>query len=204
MSIKPIAPLSKEKPEVSAPVETAPIAEINTSANPLSTEALLTLIASMQQQLVASQKAAAESNAALANAILETTKPREYIKTAKELAAEANQKLFEQTEKELARRQKATKAYEQKLCDHIAGGKGEIRDVHQRTCILWHRTDAQVDIGICMECGRLFHPEDPLDDQNHDYTYWRRKGSINKASSAGVRQFMNPLQAQHDSFLRDS
>jgi hypothetical protein len=158
----------------------------------------------MQRQLVASQKSAAESNAALANAILETTKPREYIPTAKELAAQANEKMIKNLEVELARRQKATKAYEQKMCDHIAGGMGETKDVHQRTSILWHRTDAQTDIGICTECQRMFHPEDPIDHLGHDYTYWRRKGSFNRVSAAGFRQFMDPLKAQHDSFLRDS
>jgi len=193
MSLKALKPVSPE-----TPAEIAPITEaIDTSAKPLSTDALLQLIATLTQQN-------AESNAALANAILKTTEPREVIKTKEQLAREANDKMFLEQAKELNRRQKATKNLEQEQCDHIAGGLGETKDVHQRTSIVWHRTDAQVDIGICTTCGRRFHPEDKPDRQGHDYTYWRRKGSFNRISAAGVRQFLNPLQAQHDSYLRDS
>ena len=177
---------------------------MNSSATPISTDGLLTLIASMQQQLLESQEAARAANENLAKAILKTTEPREEIKTKKQLAEEANQKMFEEQSKEQRRRQLETKKYEQEVCDHLAGGLGEVKDVHQRTSIIWHRTDAQVDVGICTTCGRIFHPEDPLDKQGRDYSYWRRKGSFNKISAAGVRQFMDPKKAQHDSFLRDS
>lgn len=198
MSIKALKPISPET-EVPTAVETAPIvgAAVDTSKQPLSVDALLQLIATLTQQN-------AESNAALANAILETTKPREIVKTKQQLASEENDKMFWEQSKELSRRQKETKQREQTLCDHIAGSLGETKDVHQRTSIVWHRTDAQVDIGICTTCGRLFHPEDKVDSQGHDYGYWRRRGSFNRISAAGVRQFINPLKAQHDSFLRDS
>jgi hypothetical protein len=200
MSIKPIKPKSDSPEEsVSANVETPPVIEtaVDTSAKPLSTEQLLQIIVSLQQDN-------AKANAALANAILETTKPREVLKTKEQLAREANDKIFEEQAKETRRRQRQTKQTEQEQCDHIAGSLGETRDVHQRTSIVWHRTDAQVDIGICSTCHRLFHPEDPVDAQGHNYSYWRRKGSFNRISAAGVRQFMDPLRAQHDSFLRDS
>ena len=199
MSLKALKPLSPETP-VSANVETPDSTEliqgIDTSAKPLTTEQLLSIIVSLQQDN-------AKANAALANAILETTKPREVIKTKDQLAREANDKMFLEQSKELSRRQKQTKQLEQAQCDHIAGSLGETRDVHQRTSIVWHRTDAQVDVGVCTTCGRLFHPEDPTDAQGHNYSYWRRKGSFNRISAAGVRQFMDPLKAQHDSFLRD-
>jgi hypothetical protein len=200
MSIKPIKPKSDSPEEpVSANVEIPPVVEtaVDTSAKPLSTEQLLQIIVSLQQDN-------AKANAALANAILETTKPREVLKTKEQLAREANDKIFEEQAKETRRRQRQTKQTEQEQCDHIAGSLGETRDVHQRTSIVWHRTDAQVDIGICSTCQRLFHPEDPVDAQGHNYSYWRRKGSFNRISAAGVRQFMDPLRAQHDSFLRDS
>jgi len=176
---------------------------VDTSANPISSEGLLTLIATMKQQLLESQKAAAEANEKLAAAILKTTEPREVIKTKEELAREANEKMFLEQAAETRRRQRATRKLQEEWCEHIAGGLGETKDVHGRTSIVWHRTDAQVDIGICATCGRQFHPEDPVDKQGHDYTYWRRKGSFNKISRAGDRQFMDPLKAQHDSFLRD-
>jgi hypothetical protein len=199
MSIKPIKPLSPETP-VSTNVEPAPSVEtltLDTSKQPLTTDQLLAIIVGLQQEN-------AKANKALADAIIETTKPREVIKTKDQLAREANDRMFLEQAKELSKRQKETKKLEQTLCDHIAGSLGETKDVHQRTSIVWHRTDAQVDIGICTTCGRQFHPEDPADDQGHTYTYWRRKGSFNRISAAGTRQFLDPLKAQHDSFLRDS
>ena len=200
MSLKALKPLSSETP-VSANVETTESTEliqgIDTSAKPLTVEQLLSVIVSLQQDN-------AKANAALANAILETTKPREVIKTKEQAAREANDRMFLEQAKELQKRQRETKNLEQELCDHIAGALGETKDVHQRTSIVWHRTDAQVDIGICTTCGRQFHPEDKVDKQGHDYRYWRRKGSFNRISAAGVRQFMDPLKAQHDSYLRDS
>lgn len=199
MSLKAIKPVSPET-SASANVETSDSTEliqgIDTSAKPLTTDQLLAIIVSLQQEN-------AKANAALANAILETTKPREVIKTKEQLAQEENNRRFLEQSKELQKRQRETKSLEQELCDHIAGSLGETKDVHQRTSIVWHRTDAQVDIGICTTCGRRFHPEDKLDKQGHDYRYWRKKGSFNLISSAGVRQFMDPLKAQHDSYLRD-
>jgi len=199
MSLKAIKPISPET-SASAPVETPDSTEliqgIDTSAKPLTSEQLLAIIVSLQQDN-------AKANKALADAILETTKPREVIKTREQIAREANDKMFLEQAKELQKRQKQTKALEQDLCEHIAGSLGETKDVHQRTSIVWHRTDAQVDIGICTTCGRQFHPEDKLDNQGRDYRYWRRKGSFNRISAAGVRQFMDPLKAQHDSYLRD-
>jgi hypothetical protein len=202
MSLKAIKPIKSDSPEtpVSTVAEITPTAEnvgIDTSAKPLSVEQLLSIIVSLQQDN-------AKANKALADAIIETTKPREVVKTKEQIAQEANAKMFLEQSRELTKRQKDTKNLEQELCDHIAGSLGETKDVHQRTSIVWHRTDAQVDIGICTTCGRQFHPEDPLDKQGHDYRYWRRKGSFNRISAAGVRQFMDPLKAQHDSFLRDS
>jgi uncharacterized protein with PIN domain len=199
MSLKAIKPLSPET-SVSANAETPDTTElvqgIDTSAKPLTAEQLLSVIVSLQQDN-------AKANAALANAILETTKPREVIKTKEQAAREANDKMFLEQARELQKRQRETRKLEQNLCEHIAGSLGETKDVHQRTSIVWHRTDAQVDIGICTTCGRQFHPEDKLDEQGRDYRYWRRKGSFNRISAAGVRQFMDPLKAQHDSYLRD-
>ncbi len=196
-ALKPISPESSVSANVETPDSTELIQGIDTSSKPLTSEQLLAIIVSLQQDN-------AKANAALANAILETTKPREIIKTREQIAREANDKMFLEQAKELQKRQKETKHLEQDQCEHIAGSLGETKDVHQRTSIVWHRTDAQVDIGICTTCGRQFHPEDKLDNQGRNYSYWRRKGSFNRISAAGVRQFMDPLKAQHDSYLRDS
>lgn len=199
MSLKATKSLSSET-TASAVAEISDSTEliqgIDTSAKPLTSEQLLAIIVSLQQEN-------AKANKALADAILETTKPREIIKTKAQLAQEENNRMFLEQAKELQKRQRETKQLEEDLCEHIAGSLGETKDVHQRTSIVWHRTDAQVDIGVCTTCGRKFHPEDKPDKQGRDYRYWRRKGSFNRISAAGVRQFMDPLKAQHDSYLRD-
>jgi hypothetical protein len=200
MTLKAYKPVSKEEP-VSAPVETAPTAEntgIDTSAHPLTTDQLLAIIVSLQQDNT-------KANAALANAILETTKPREVLKTAKELANEANDELFKKNEKEYRERERAANKYNQANCDHIAGGNqlSEQRDIAGRTSIVWHRTDTGADVGICTNCGRQFHPLDEADEQGHSYVYWRKKPSFNKLSESGNRQFANPSKAIADAYLRD-
>jgi len=180
--------------------------QFNSSATPISTDALLTLIASMQQQLLASQTAAAEANAKLAEAILETTKPREVLKSKADLAKEANDRQFDENAKELRRRQCANLLYNQDNCDHIAGCNelSEQRDIAGRTSIIWHRNDVSVDIGICTNCGRHFHPVDPVDSRGNSYTYWRKKPSFNKLSAAGQRTMQNPQKAMEESYLHDS
>ena len=207
MTIKAIKPFEKET--VSAPVENTSSTEtpnqFNSSASPISTDALLTLIASMQQQLLASQQAAVEANAKLAEAILETTKPREVLKSKSELAKEANEKKIDEAAKELKRRQRANLLYNQDNCDHIAGCNelSEQRDIAGRTSIIWHRNDVGVDIGICTNCQRIFHPTDTVDSRGNSYTYWRKKPSFNKLSAAGHRTMQNPQQAMDESYLHD-
>jgi hypothetical protein len=200
MTLKALKPLPSEAP-VSAVAESTSATEttFDTSKQPLSTEQLLSIIVSLQQDN-------AKANAALANAILETTKPREHVKTLKEIANEANDELFKQNERIHRERTKVLTKSSQDNCDHIAGGSqlSEQRDIAGRTSIVWHRTDASVDVGICQVCGRLFHPLDPPDVHGNTYNYWRRKPSFNKLSTAGTRQYLNPTKAAEDSFLRDS
>lgn len=191
-------------PNISANAENE--TEVNSSVNPISTDALLTLIASMQNQLLESQKAAAEANEKLAAAILETTKPREVLKTREQIAKESNDKLFDDQAKELKRRQRANLIYEQNTCEHIAGCNelSEERDVRGRSSILWHQTDAQVTVGICTNCQRIFRPSDQTDNKGNNYDFYRRKPSINRLSKAGFRQFKDPSKAEIDSYLQDS
>jgi hypothetical protein len=196
MSIKPIKPLSTD---VENQVVTETPEEINTSETPLSTTDLLKIIADLSRQNT-------EANKQLAAAIIKTTEPREYKKTTKELAEEANNKLFDERAKELSRRQKLTVKLEQDACDHIAGGSqlSEQRDIAGRTSIIWHRNDVGVDIGLCTVCQRPFRPSDQPDEQGHTYAYWRKKPSFNKLSAAGFRTILNPVQAQAESYLHDS
>lgn len=199
MSIKALKPLSTEDEN---PVST----EITESPAPLSTDDLLRLIVTLQQQTTEAQKQAASANAALAAAIVKTTEPREYVKTAKELAAEQNDDLFKNNEKILEARKKANIKYAQSLCDHVAGCSdlSEQRDIAGRTSIVWHKNDVSVDIGVCTVCQRIFRPSDELDEQGHNYVYWRKKPSFNKLSMAGTRTIMDPVRAQSESYLHDS
>ena len=203
-------PKNNPSPEtpISANAETAPNAELvafNSSASPITTEGLLSLIASMSQQLLASQQTAALANERLAAAILKTTEPKEVLKTRQQLAQEENDKLFDANAKELRRRQLLNKTAVENDCVHIAGCSqlSEQKDIAGRTAIVWHRTDAQYDVGICTVCGRQFHPDDPLDALGHTYNFWRKQPSFNKLSAAGYRQFENPGKARVDSYLRD-
>ena len=197
MSIKALRPLSSEEP-VSAVAENAQTPELDTSINPLSTTELLKLVASMQQQLLASQEAAAKSNAALANAILETTKPREEFKTKKQLAEEENDRQFLKQQKELQRRQKENIKTQQSYCDHVAGGLGAEKDLRGRLSIVWHRNDLRVDVGICTVCQKIFRPGE------EDYLRFRNKKSINLLSAAGDHWVEDFNEAQKKSFLQDS
>lgn len=206
MSLKALKPISPESP-VSAETESSPITETASAPiQPLSSTDLLTLIASMQQQLLASQQQAAESQKALAAAILETTKPREHVKTVKEVAAEQNEALFKKNEKDLEIRKKSGIKYSQDNCDHIGGCNplSDERDIRGRTSILWHRTDAGVEVGICLVCQRFFRPSDEPDGQKHDYWYWRKKPSMCRPSASGTRIFMDPARAAEESYLHDS
>ena len=195
MTLKALKPISTETP-VSTEAETAPIAE---NPAPVTTADLLSLIATLTKQN-------AEANEKLAAAIIKTTEPRPVVKTPKELAQEQNQELFDRNAKIQAKRLKDAIAYEQNNCEHIAGSSrlSEEHDLRGRTAILWHTTDVGVDVGICLVCQKFFRPTDKPDAQGHDYTYWRKKPSMCKISRAGARTFLNPLQAQDESYLHDS
>ena len=77
MSMKAIKPLSTEENE--------PVVETQEAVSPapLTTDQLLALLVTLQQQTAEAQKQAAEANKALAAAIVKTTEPREVIKTTK-------------------------------------------------------------------------------------------------------------------------
>jgi vancomycin resistance protein YoaR len=192
MSIKPIKPLSADAEN---PVSTETQAPV-----PLSTDQLLALIVTLQQQTAQAQKEASAANQALAAAIIKTTEPREYVKSQKEIAEDANNKLFDERAKELAKRQKETQKAEQDSCDHIAGGSplSEQRDIAGRTSIIWHRNDVNVDVGICTVCQRIFRPG------QSDYASWRKKPSFNKLSASGYRSVLDPVRAREESYLHDN
>ena len=204
MSIKGIPVSTTPAAVLEAPAENPE--KYNSSLSPISTDALLTLIASMQQQLLTSQQNAAEANAQLAAAILKTTEPREIIKSKKDLAKEANDKMFDEQAREMAKRQKENITQVRDNCVHIAGCSelSEQRDIAGRTSIIWHRNDAQVDVGICSVCQRIFHPDDKVDSTGRSYQFWRKQPSFNKISASGFRSFMDPNKARSESYLHDS
>jgi hypothetical protein len=71
---------------------------------------------------------------------------------------------------------------EQNACSHLAGGlsKHAMPDAeYGYTCIVWHKLNNGVWVGICQECFRKFRPEDS------DYTYWFIRQSFSTRSEAG-------------------
>ena len=112
-------------------------------------------------------------------------------KWLEQILSNENEKNFRILYQTSESRRKFAKKLEQGLCTHIAGGNplSETQDVHQRTSIVWHRTDLGIDIGLCTNCQRLFQPSDP------DYVKWRTKPSFNRLSAAGVRSFWDPTKA---------
>jgi hypothetical protein len=165
----------------------------------MSTEQLLTLVASMQQQLIEVQKQAAAASAAQTDAILKLAEPKEALKSARDLANEANDKQFKDQQREQERRTKANNKFAQDNCEHIAGCSplSESKDIANRTSIIWHRGDVGQTTGICTVCQRIFKQSDP------DFYQWRKKKSFNKDSASGFRTVMDPLAAIELSYLHD-
>ena len=146
------------------------------SVEAMSTEDLVTLFA----------KIASASNKQLADSILELRKePVDPAKKANEEFTRA------QDRKQRIQMQEAIKR-EQAQCPHIAGCDrlSEMRDPMGRTSIIWHTSDSSETLGICTNCQRIFHENDP------DYAVWRQKPSFNKQSRSGERFFSDPMKAR--------
>ena len=185
---------------VSAEIETPVVAETPAPLPSMTQDALLTIIASMQQQLLASQQAQAEQNKALADAIINLATPKAPVKTRKQEADEENERMFKEQEEEHRKNEKALIKRSHELCDHIAGSNAlsDERDLRGRTSILWHRNDIGVEVGVCQVCQRIFLPDQP------DYISWRKKPSICKLSTSGNRMVPNYEKAFEKSYLHDS
>ena len=165
----------------------------------MTTEQLLALVVNMQQQLVKMQEQTAAASAAQTGAILELAKPREAAKSAREIANEANDKLFKDQQREQEKRTRESNKFAQDQCEHIAGCSplSESKDIAGRTSIIWHRGDVGQTTGICTVCQRIFKQSDP------DFYIWRKKKSFNKDSASGFRTVMDPLAAIEKSYLHD-
>jgi uncharacterized protein with PIN domain len=93
------------------------------------------------------------------------------------------------TDKELLKRQCQLVEIERKqsikilqdACPHLAGSLSKIYPAFKEadTCIVWHKLNTGVWIGICQECYRQFWPEDS------DYKYWFNKVSYSTRSESG-------------------
>ena len=165
----------------------------------MTTEQLLALVVNMQQQLVKMQEQTAAASAAQTGAILELAKPREAAKSAREIANEANDKLFKDQQREQEKRTRESNKFAQDQCEHIAGCSplSESKDIAGRTSIIWHRGDVGQTTGICTVCQRIFKQSDP------DFYVWRKKKSFNKDSASGFRTVMDTLAAIEKSYLHD-
>jgi hypothetical protein len=112
---------------------------------------------------------------AIAAAIMEARKP--YIDPKKQ----ENDDNMRKSMAEIARRTKVNVERAQQACEHLQGCNELSTRTGDMTCIIKHRLDNGVVVGICTNCGRQFWPKDP------DYiTHMRRKTS-NLTSMAGDR-----------------
>lgn len=131
------------------------------------------------------QKLTADSNKALADAIIESRKPYEDPKVAE------NDKIFRENDRQTEARKKAGIRQEQDACSHIAGSNqlSEYPDERNRTAILWHQLDTGAEVGLCLVCQRVF------DEKDSDFAVWRQKSSICRRSAAGQRRWVGGLAA---------
>lgn len=131
------------------------------------------------------QKMTAESNKALADAIIESRKPYEDPKVAE------NDKIFRENDRQTEARKKAGIKQEQDYCTHIAGSNqlSEYPDERNRTAILWHQFDDGAERGICLVCQRVF------EERDEDFGVWRQKVSICRRSAAGQRRWVGGMAA---------
>lgn len=160
-----------------------------TAPTALTNDVLLTLITTMQQQMIDAQKMQAESNAALANAIIQSSQPKpDYIDPRKI----ENQKVLDAQMDRIHEIKKNNEDYAHSQCSHIAGSNqlSEFPDIQGRTSIVWHIFDIGNEQGICTVCGKIFKDSEP------DYSIWRRKPSINKLSQSGRRTVYDPMKAR--------
>lgn len=158
-------------------------------ATPLTQDVLLTLIATMQQQVIEAQKSQAEANAKLAEAIGKLNEPKApYVDPAKAI----NEEQFRKQMDQIHAFEKANKAYAESNCSHIAGSNqlSDTPDLYGRTAIAWHTGDIGQEFGICTVCGHVFR------DIDSDFHTWRQKKSINHQSASGHRTVFDPIGAR--------
>lgn len=181
------------------PTTKAPETEAIPVAPAMTTEQLLTLVVSMQKQLADVIAAQSQNSQAQTDAILELARPKEPLKTARQIADEANEKQFKAQQDQIEKNAKANEKYAHENCEHIAGcnALSETKDIAGRTSIIWHRGDVGQTTGICTVCQRIFKQSDP------DFAKWRRMKSFNKDSASGYRTVMNPVEAIEKSYLHD-
>lgn len=158
----------------------------------MSTEQLLKLLADVLA------KSTANSEAQTA-AIMELARPKEAVKTARQIAEEKNEEQFKKNQRDQEKWAKANEKWAHENCEHIAGCNplSEMKDLAQRTSIIWHRGDVGQVTGICTVCQRIFKQSDA------DFTKWRKLKSFNKDSASGFRTVMDPAGAIEKSYLHD-
>ena len=166
----------------------------------MSTEQLLALVVSMQKQLADVLAAQTANSDKQTEAILELARPKEPVKTARQIADEKNEEQFKKQQAEQEKWAKANEKWAHENCEHIAGcnALSEMKDLAQRTSIIWHRGDVGQTTGICTVCQRIFKESDP------DFAKWRKLKSFNKDSASGQRTVLDPLAAREKSYLHDS
>ena len=188
------AKLAASEPQTSQPTAVEQVGADETLLPQMTASDLLTIIATMQKQLMEQQRAQTDANKALAEAIMDSRKPYEDPKK------KINDEIFKKQEQLLTTQQKANIKSAQDQCEHIAGCNqlSEQKDLYGKTSIAWHRGDLGQVFGVCTVCQRIFHQDDP------DFQKWKRMPSFNKMSTSGSRWVADPVAAQQRSRLKDS
>jgi hypothetical protein len=127
----------------------------------------------------------ADALAKLADSIAESRKP--YV-DPKQIENDNNmRKSMKEVNERMARQIRAS----QETCPHLQGSSENSDFTGQLSSIVMHRLDTGVIVGICTNCQKQIFSNDP----NPEVQKLFRMKSGNRMSSAGVRTFMNPMEA---------
>lgn len=175
--------MAKHATEQDPFVETAKVEFPSNPDAPITTAQLLQLLNTMAASQTQSSQNLAQT---LADAIVKAREP--FVDPKKE----ENDKMFREQNRRQMEQERQAKYANQKACPHIAGcnSLSDFRDHMSRTSIIWHKTDSSETLGICTNCQRIFHDNEP------DYQEWRSKPCFNKPSASGNREYADPIAAR--------
>lgn len=132
----------------------------------------------------ATESATQKSAEVIAKALIDSRKP--YVDPKQE----QNEEQFRKSTLEVQQRIRKNIKAAQNTCPHEQGCNELSEQSNGRSSFVIHRTDTGLTIGICTNCQKLIRSDRP-----EDFSFFKRK-SGNRASSAGIRNFMDPNGVQ--------